>query len=206
VYRWLEGEDEMHERVSNSRDAATALAGFVLALERIDPTGGPSPGAHNFGRGVPLALRDDFTRSAIASCAGTVDTDAVTAAWDEDLHAPAWDRPPVWIHGDLLPGNLLVEQGRLSAIIDFGGLGVGDPAVDLFGAWGFLSAEDRDVFRDALDVDDATWARGRGWALSIALVQLPYYQNTNPVLAGISRHLIGEVLADHGEPGQAAGR
>jgi aminoglycoside phosphotransferase (APT) family kinase protein len=201
VYRWLDGDNAMNVRVADPSGAATELATFVAALHRIDPTGGPAPGAHNFGRGVPLALRDGFTRNAITSCGSLIDTDAVIAAWDKDLHAPAWDQPPVWIHGDLLPGNLLVKHGRLSAVIDFGGLGVGDPAVDMLGAWAALSGETRDLFRSELAVDDATWARGRGWALSIALVQLPYYQHTNPVLAGISRYLISEVLADHAAAG-----
>lgn len=197
VYRWLDGENAAIERIADPRQAATALAQFVAALQRIDPAGGPPPRLHNFGRGVPLALRDEYTRTAIASCGSMVDTDAVTAAWDADLHAPAWDRPPVWIHGDLLPGNLLVEHGRLSAVIDFGCLGVGDPACDLLGAWSFLSAETRDVFRAALTVDDATWARGRGWALSVALIALPYYQSTNPVFVALATQMIDEVLADH---------
>ena len=121
----------------------------------------------------------------------------MTAAWEADLQAPAWRGPPVWIHGDLQSGNLLAVQGRLSAVIDFGCLGVGDPACDLIVAWNLLPAETRDVFRAALPVDDATWARGRGWALSVGLIALPYYQDTNPVLAGISRRTIDEVLADH---------
>jgi aminoglycoside phosphotransferase (APT) family kinase protein len=111
--------------------------------------------------------------------------------------APAWDGPPVWIHGDLQSGNLLTQQGRLSTVIDFGCLSVGDPACVLMVAWNLLSAETRDVFRAALPVDDATWARGRGWTLSVGLIALPYYQSTNPVLAGISRRAIDEALADH---------
>ncbi len=126
-----------------------------------------------------------------------LDTGAVTAAWDAALQAPAWDGPPVWIHGDLQSLNLLVQQGRISAVIDFGCLGVGDPACDLIVAWNLLSAETRDVLRAALPVDDATWARGRGWALSVGLIALPYYQSTNPVLAGIARRAIAEVLADY---------
>ena len=120
----------------------------------------------------------------------------MTAAWEAALQAPAWQRPPVWIHGDLSSGNLLVEHGRLSAVIDFGCLGVGDPACDLMVAWTLLTAETRHVFRAALPVDDATWARGRGWALSWGLIVLPYYENTNPVLCGIARYAIDEVLAD----------
>jgi aminoglycoside phosphotransferase (APT) family kinase protein len=119
----------------------------------------------------------------------------VTAAWEAALQAPAWDGPPVWTHGDLYDGNLLVERGRLAAVIDFGGLGVGDPACDLIVAWSLLSAGIRQAFRTALAVDDATWARGKGWALSVALIALPYYQNTNPVMVANSRNRIAEVLA-----------
>jgi aminoglycoside phosphotransferase (APT) family kinase protein len=197
VYRWLDGENATIERIADPRQAAAELARFVAALWRIDPTGGPPPGSHNSNRGVPLATRDASTRAAIASLEGTLDGDAVTAAWEAALQAPAWHGPPVWIHGDLQSGNLLAQRGRLSAVIDFGCLGVGDPACDLIVAWNLLPAETRDVFRAALGVDDATWARGRGWALSVGLIALPYYHSTNPVLAGISRYTIDEVLADH---------
>jgi aminoglycoside phosphotransferase (APT) family kinase protein len=198
VYRWLEGENAIIERLADPHQAATDLAQFIAALQRIDPTGGPPPGPHNSGRGVPLAMRDAPTRAAITSLqGGALDTDAATAAWDAALQAPVWDGPPVWIHGDLQSGNLLCVQGRLSAVIDFGCLGVGDPACDLIVAWNLLGPETRDVFRAALPVDDATWARGRGWALSVGLIALPYYQSTNPVLAGIARRAIEEVLADH---------
>lgn len=197
VCRWLAGETATIERIADPRQAATDLAQFVAALQRIDPTGGPLPGAHNFFRGVPLAMRDPATRTAIASLKGIIDTDAVTVAWEAALKTAAWDRPPVWIHGDLIPGNLLVEGGRLSAVIDFGGLGVGDPACDLMVAWTLFSGESRDVFRAALSVDDATWARGRGWALSWALIYIPYYLDSNPAGVSTARRAIHEVLADH---------
>jgi aminoglycoside phosphotransferase (APT) family kinase protein len=197
VYRWLEGETATIERITDFRQAATDLARFIAALQRIDPAGGPPPGPHNSQRGEPLAARDARTRAAIASLHGVLDAGALTAAWEAALAAPAWPGPPAWIHGDLQAGNLLVRQGRLSAVIDFGCLGVGDPACDLQVAWNFLSAETRNVFRAALPVDAATWARGRGWALSVGLIALPYYRNTNPILAGISRRAIDEVLADH---------
>jgi aminoglycoside phosphotransferase (APT) family kinase protein len=196
VYRWLAGETLTSEHITDLDQAARDLAHFVAALQRIDPAGGPPPGAHNSFRGEPLSTRDAETRAAIAELADMLDTSAATAAWDAALQAPAWNSSPVWIHGDLLPLNLLVERSRLSAVIDFGCLGVGDPACDLQVAWNLLSAHNRDIFRAALPVDDATWARGRGWALSVGLIALPYYQRTNPVLAGIARRAIDEVLAD----------
>ena len=196
VYRWLDGENATFSPIADPRQAATDLADFVTALQQIDPTDGPPPGAHNFFRGEPLAHRDTETREAIASLRGVIDTDAATAAWEVALQAPAWPGPPVWIHGDLQAGNLLTVQGRLSAVIDFGALGVGDPACDVMPAWTLLTSAARDIFRAALQVDDATWARGRGWALSFGLIALPYYHRTNPVLAGIARYAIDEVLAD----------
>ena len=120
----------------------------------------------------------------------------LTEAWDDALRAPVWPGPPVLVHGDLLPTNLLVNRGRLSAVIDFGAMGTGDPACDVMPAWTVFTGESRDVFRDALDVDDATWARGRGWALSWAAVFIPYYVDTNPVGVGIARRTIEEVLDD----------
>lgn len=196
VCPWLDGENATLERMADLRQAATDLAQFIAALQQIDPTGGPLAGAHNFFRGVPLALRDAPTRAAIAALRGTLDGDAATAAWEVALQAPPWHRAPVWVHGDLQAGNLLAVGGRLSAVIDFGGLGIGDPACDLIVAWNLLSADARQVFRAALGTDDDTWARGRGWALSFGLIALPYYQSSNPVLAAIARRAIAEVLAE----------
>jgi aminoglycoside phosphotransferase (APT) family kinase protein len=196
VCRWIEGETAFIERIDDPREAAMELGRFVAALQRIDPAGGPAPGAHNGSRGEPLAMRDDETRTAIDALRDTYDADALTRAWEDALRVPAWRGPPVWLHGDLLASNLLARNGRLSAVIDFGCLGVGDPACDVMSAWSYLSAETRGAFRAELSVDDATWARGRGWALSFGLIALPYYEVTNPVLAGIARHAIDEVLAD----------
>jgi aminoglycoside phosphotransferase (APT) family kinase protein len=196
IYRWLEGESAASKPIADPHQAATELARFVACLQRIDPAGGPPPGAHNFFRGEPLAMRHAETRTAIATLHNTLDAGAAVAAWEAALQAPAWNGPAVWLHGDLHPTNLLVKRGRLSAVIDFGGLGVGDPACDLMVAWTILSADTREVFRAALPVDDSAWARGRGWALSVGLIALPYYRDTNPVLAGIARRTIDEVLAD----------
>jgi aminoglycoside phosphotransferase (APT) family kinase protein len=191
VYGWLEGQNPSVDRLADPQLLATDLAAFIAALQRLDLADGPQA-----GRGVPLARRDADTRTAIDALRGTVDTDAVTAVWEAALRAPEWTGAPVWLHSDLAPGNLLIIDGRLSGVIDFAGVGVGDPAGDLPVAWNLLPAEARNVFRAALGVDDATWERGRGWALSIALIQLPYYRDTNPVLAAGARHTIAEVLSD----------
>lgn len=196
VYRWREGETAAAAQIHDMQQAAVDLAHFLCALQRIDATGGPPPGAHNSNRGEPLAERDGSTRRAIAALHGDIDTAAATTAWEAALQAPAWPGPLVWIHGDLSATNLLVRDGRLDAVIDFGCLGVGDPAVDLMIAWEFFAPE-RTEFRSILAVDDATWARGRGWALTTALVALPYYKESNPVLVASARQRIREVLADH---------
>ena len=190
VYCWLEGVNATPEQIANSRQAAVDLAEFVAAMQQIDPTGAPT------GRGVPLAERDATVRSAIASLHDSYDADILTAAWEKALHTRPWPGPPIWNHGDLHTGNLLAHNGRLAAVIDFGCMGVGDPACDVMAAWLYLSADSRQTFRDVLQVDDDTWARGKGWALSMGLMALPYYRTTNPVLASIGQRAIEEVLAD----------
>jgi aminoglycoside phosphotransferase (APT) family kinase protein len=197
VYRWLPGESAAAERITDTGQLATDLARFIVALQRIDSTGGPPPSEVNSFRGVPLARRDAGTRAAIASLESEIDVVTVTAAWDEAFGAPEWQRPPVWLHGDLDSRNLLAENGRLSAVIDFGTLSVGDPACDVMVAWKMLSAEARDTFRTALPVDEATWARSRGWAISQAVTALAYYtEQTNAVLVREAQRWITEVLAD----------
>lgn len=197
VYRWLGGENATLERIADLHQLAVDLAHFIAALQRIDATDGLPPDTHDLARGRPLATRDTHTRKAIATLSGTLDTEAVMAVWDAAVAAPAWHRPPVWIHGDLQSGNLLAVEGRLSAVIDFGCLAVGDPAFDVMAAWLYLPAEARGTFRATLQVDDATWVRGRGLALSVGLIAFPYYQSTNPILAEIARRAINEAIADY---------
>jgi aminoglycoside phosphotransferase (APT) family kinase protein len=192
VYEWLEGENPTIDGIADSDSLARDVAQFVDALHRIDLTDGPPA-----TRGVALHMRDDPTRTAIAALRGLIDTEATTALWEAALQTPPWSRAPVWVHGDLAPGNLLLQGARLTAVIDFAGVGVGDPACDLIVAWNLLPVAARSVFRAALDVDDATWDRGRGWALSVALIQLPYYKDTNEALAANAGHVIREVVADY---------
>jgi aminoglycoside phosphotransferase (APT) family kinase protein len=191
VYTWLGGENPTVGRIADPAALTTDVVQFVDALHRVDFADGPP--TH---RGASLEGQDESARAALVALEGMIDTDAATAAWDEALEVPESSGPPVWIHGDLLPGNLLLEDGRLTGVIDWALLGIGDPACDLIIAWSLLPAEERIVFRAELDVDDATWARGRGWALSIALIALPYYKDTNPVFADVARHLIRELLAE----------
>lgn len=196
VYRWLEGETAATGRIADMDRFASALAQFLVALQAIDPTGGPPPGQHNFFRGAPLTVYDAETRGAIAALEGKIDTHAATAVWEAALKA-AWHGSPVWLHGDVAAGNLLLREGRLSAVIDFGCSAVGDPACDTTIAWTLLSGESRETFRASLPLDAATWARGRGWALWKALILLAGQVDTNAVEARNPRRVMDEVLADH---------
>lgn len=194
VYRWFKGEDAIIGRIDDLGQAATVMAQFVAAMQQIDLADVTPPAS---SRGMSLAPRDTGVRKAIAELQGIIDQGTATLAWEAALKAPEWQGPAVWIHGDLHAGNLLIEQGRISTVIDFGCMGLGDPAWDMLFAWSILTAETREIFRVALQPDDATWARGRGYALSMGLFALPYYKDTNPVFAGVARRIIDEVLTDH---------
>lgn len=175
---------------------AVDLAAFVRALQRIPATGAPStrPGR----RGGPLAAADSSTRVPAERLRAEtgVDVDALLAVWEAGVRAPAWAGPAVWVHGDLMEGNLLVRDGRLTGVIDWGGLSAGDPAVELMVAWSLFDARSRAVYRDALGfVDDAMWLRGRAWAVSAALQALPYYRDTNPDIVARSWRTVRAVLS-----------
>jgi aminoglycoside phosphotransferase (APT) family kinase protein len=189
IYAWLRGETFAIDRV-DEHQAAADLARFVAELRRIDPTRAPRSGR------APLQYLDSVTRGAIDELRGVVDTDAVTAAWDRCLQAPVWEGSAVWRHCDLLPPNLLVADGRLTAVIDFGAAGIGDPAADVIAAWSVFGPSGREVFRSALDVDDGTWARARGYALHQALLIIPYYPDTNPGFVVTATRTVEQVLAD----------
>jgi aminoglycoside phosphotransferase (APT) family kinase protein len=193
VHRWIDGECPTEGRVAEPEILARDLAAFVTALRKADVDGGPIA-----YRGVPLATVDTQTRAAIEELRHTdepFDAEAATAAWEQSLAAPPWTGAPCWVHSDLMPSNLLLTGERLTGVLDFATAGIGDPACDLIAAWNLLPLSCRDTFRDAVDVDDATWSRGRGWALSMALGQLPYYRNTNPIISANARHVIREALA-----------
>ncbi|GII63924.1 aminoglycoside phosphotransferase [Sphaerisporangium krabiense] len=191
VSRWLEGEAATVEALGASSRAAVELAEFLIALQRFDT---PAAGTRDELTAPPLADRDRATRAAIAAVGGVFDTAAMTALWDAALGARGWDRPPVWFHGDFHTGNLLTVGGRLSAVIDFGELGVGDPACDLTIAFTLMSAGSRAAFRAALGVDEATWLRGRGWALATGLNAYTAYAAVDPRVAAQTTRQITEAL------------
>ena len=191
VYGWIDGQPYADELVDDEGQAGKDLAQFVAELRRV----GPVAGAAHAGR-KPLCELDAMTRTAIDSARGVIDSEAAMAAWEGALEAPAFHGTPVWIHTDLLRPNLLVRDGRICAVIDFGGVGVGDPAADLIAAWSVFSHTGRGSFRGGLDVDDDTWNRARGFALHQAAMIIPYYAQTNPRFAALAKRTVEEVLAD----------
>jgi aminoglycoside phosphotransferase (APT) family kinase protein len=190
IYRWIDGQPYADELVEDEHQAAADLAQFVLRLRRIAPDGAPRGGRK------PLRELDAVTRAAISSARGAIDSDAATAAWERALQAPAWSGTPVWIHTDLLRPNLLVRDGRLCAVLDFGGAGVGDPAADVIAAWSVFNQIGRGGFRHALQVDDGTWDRARGFALHQAALIIPYYAETNPGFVAPAARTVNEILTD----------
>ena len=195
VFRWIEGDTADLAPIRDQPALAVALARFLRALQAADARGGPAPGAHNFFRGGSLATYDAETRAAIDVLAGEIDTALVTEVWQTALRS-SWRHEPVWVHGDVAAGNLLVREGRLAAVIDFGSSAVGDPACDLFIAWTFLDEEGRSAFRAGLPLDPQTWQRGRGWTLWKALIVFAEHRHATP-LGVWARRVIDTVLADH---------
>ena len=194
VYAWLEGETAARQRPVDSLHFARSLAAFLVALQRIDASEGPPPGDHNFYRGAPLQHYDRETRDAIARLGGSIDAPRAVDAWEAALGS-RWRQPPVWLHGDISPENLLVSGDELGAVIDFGCCGVGDPACDLVMAWTFFGPRERAAFRAALPLDSGTWARGRGWALWKALISLA--RATGSAQADSARFTLRQALDDH---------
>jgi aminoglycoside phosphotransferase (APT) family kinase protein len=195
VCRWLAGTDLTHDAGVDLEDVAVGLGQFLTALQRIDITDGPLS-----VRATPVDPRDDeAVRSTIGDLAasGVIDAEPAAAVWEAALAAPAWNGSRRWIHGDLFPSNMLATNGLLTGVIDFGLLGLGDPACDMLPAWTSLTTGNRELFRAESGADDATWARGRGWALSAGLGAVRVYRVTNPVLAAAGHRAIVETIADY---------
>jgi aminoglycoside phosphotransferase (APT) family kinase protein len=196
IYRWLEGKSANSAPISDLTLFAADLANFLLALHRINTAGGPKPGLHSFYRGGSLSVYDADTHRAIASLKGQIDTAAAAAVWEVAL-STSWKNPPVWVHGDISAGNLLVKAGKLCAVIDFGQLAVGDPACDLAINWTLFHGKSRETFQRILSLDKDTWARARGWTLWKALAVAAGFTNPNNTESSQCRRIIDELLADH---------
>jgi aminoglycoside phosphotransferase (APT) family kinase protein len=196
IYKWLPGEIASMARITDLSAFATALGTFLVSLQCIDITDGPIAGKHNFYRGGLLATYDAEVRRALTVLNDQIDVGVVMAMWEEAL-ASSWQAPPVWVHGDVALGNLLVLDGRLSAVIDFGCLGVGDPACDLVIAWTLFRGKSRKAFRVALQLDDATWTRACGWALWKALIICAGFTSKNVAEIAEAKEVIAELQADY---------
>jgi aminoglycoside phosphotransferase (APT) family kinase protein len=195
IYQWIEGENAITGHIGDLAQFVRSLAQFLAALQQVDTTDGPSPGQHSAWRGAPLTVYDAETRAALAFLHSDIDTHSAREVWEAALQAE-WSGPPVWFHGDIAAGNLLVKDGKLCAVIDFGCSGVGDPACDVTIAWTLFEGVSRKAFRSELPVDKATWMRGRGWALWKGLITLAEYKNTNTIKATEARRVIDQVLMD----------
>jgi aminoglycoside phosphotransferase (APT) family kinase protein len=195
VYQWLEGEPATARRISDMTGFAKLLARFLDALHRINAEGAPPPGEHNFHRGGRLALYDGETRATLLALAGRLDTAVAGEIWSSALSS-RWRGPPLWLHGDMASGNLLMKDGVLCAVIDFGCLAVGDPACDLVVAWTLLTGESREAFRAALPFDEDTWDRARGWALWKALITAAGQDNDRRKIE-LAWQVIAEILAEY---------
>lgn len=193
IYRWLEGDTASTAMITNLPQFAITLSEFLVALQRIDTTGGPIAGTHNFYRGGLLITYDTETRQAIAILKNKLDVPAATKIWQEALET-IWQHSPVWIHGDISASNLLVKKGQLNAVIDFGLLAIGDPACDLTIAWTLFNGESRKIFQTLLPFNSATWARARGWALWKALIIAAGLVNANHTEAAQCWRVITEIL------------
>lgn len=197
IYRWLPGAPAEAAPPPDPVAFADDVADFLRALHRVDTTGAPAPGDHNFFRGGPLSVYDGETEAALAALGATIDAPAARDLWAR-ARASRWERPPVWVHGDVSAGNLLVDgAGRLAAVIDFGCMGVGDPACDLVLAWTFLDGPARAAFRARLAFDAETWTRARGWALWKAAITLAKAPGTDAGRAAEARRVLDTVLAEH---------
>jgi aminoglycoside phosphotransferase (APT) family kinase protein len=194
VYRWLDGEPVNVANIADTRALAEELAEFLRALQSVEPSGGPAPGRHNFFRGGSLLTYEDDTRRAIADLEGRVDTRACTRLWDEAI-AVTYTGPDAWLHGDVAASNLLVRDGQLCAVLDFGAMAVGDVACDLTIAWTLFGGDSRRAFRERMALDEATWARARGWALWKALILLAWGHGPTHAVADAAR-VLDAVLSD----------
>ena len=199
VLRWIDGAPHEPSAGSVSVESAAALAAFCHALRECDPTGGPDARTEGL-RGAPLSIRDEETRAALIELRDEIDLPHALSIWDDALAAAPFDDAPVWFHGDLLPGNLLFRDGVLTAVLDFGCAGVGDPACDATPGWSIFEGESRQAFWRELAIDRDTWRRARGLALSQAAIYIPYYRSTFPLGVARAEWQLREVLADRDPP------
>ena len=196
VYHWLEGSDASTAGNYDRNQLAETLAKFLRSLWEIETLNGPPAGPHNFYRGGRLETYDAEFRESLIRLRHRVDADLASDLWETAL-ASKWEKPPVWVHGDIHPSNMLVRDGRLTSVIDFGCLGIGDPACDLTISWTFFDGETRNRFRELVALDQATWARSRGWAIWKGLNTLANGDRANPDEIARMTNCVDQVLEEH---------
>ncbi|MGM1045682.1 MAG: aminoglycoside phosphotransferase family protein [Bacillota bacterium] len=196
INKWLEGETLSPNNINDLNQLARDLGTFLIELQSIDASGGPLAGAHNFHRGGNIVVYDEESRYAIENNKDTFNEHVLKEIWELALDSK-WESDPVWVHGDIAPGNILVRDGRLSAVIDFGILGVGDPACDAAMAWTFFDNDSRKIFKHVLNMDEGTWNRARGWAIWKALITYNGNKNSNTAIAEESYHVINIIVDDY---------
>jgi aminoglycoside phosphotransferase (APT) family kinase protein len=187
----LEGTSLDRTTVESWEALVHDLGEFVLALERLPTDDGPPPKQ----RGLPMAPFDQVVQWALDQLGGLIDVDRARRVWQSALEAGPWPYEPVWVHGDLLPGNILVREGRLCGVIDWSGAGVGDPACEAMVAWA-LPPSARRAFKQTLGFDEATWARARGWVIQQTALYIPYYANTLPRAVDQAKARLNQTLID----------
>ncbi|MGE7852216.1 aminoglycoside phosphotransferase family protein [Bacillus paramycoides] len=196
INKWIEGETVTKENVHNLNEFATDLGSFLVELQSIDASNGPKAGAHNFYRGGLISVYDEEARVAIENNKDVFDETLLKHLWDLALRS-TWERTSVWVHGDIATGNLLIKDGKLCAVIDFGILGVGDPACDAAMAWTFFDKNSRNVFKEVLCMDEETWNRARGWALWKALITYDANRDSNEKVAEETYRVIQVIVDDY---------
>src|SRR3990167_181520 len=198
IYKWIEGKsaNTLNVNEKDLENIAKQVDQFLNELHKIDTAGAPSPGKHNFYRGGDLSVYDKETRSAIEKLKTFISAENVLKVWEKALGS-AWNKNPIWIHGDLSAGNILIQNNRLVGIIDFGGTAVGDPACDLVIAWTFLKNKSRKIFKANVNLDNDTWTRARGWALWKAVITLDSLKYKTSLEAFEQKNIIEEIISKH---------
>lgn len=192
INRYLPGVPLSYDNLRSQSELAIDLASFLHELQQIDTTNAPVAGAHNFYRGGPLQVYDQESKKALMRLEKELPTAVLKDIWEKSLQSD-WAKQPVWIHGDIAPGNLLMEYGKLAAVIDFGIMGIGDPACDYAMAWTFFDSEARSIFLKEAQLNQATIARAKGWALWKALIT---YHDGDRKVANLAQRTLLAILAE----------
>lgn len=195
IYKWIEGKSLSEAGVAEKKPIAKSLAQFLRELHRLNASDGPHAGEQNFHRGGDLNVYDGESRDALAALKNEIDTKSAGEIWERSLKS-RWQNVPVWVHGDLNPANMLIKDGELHAVIDFGSCAIGDPACDLSMAWTYFEGHSNEAFRSALGLDRQTWERAQGWTLWKALISLRAEKNLGSTRAHKLKKLIQELIAD----------